>query len=64
MINYNIYNMYVWVIMQCLNPMVLDLLVHKQLVIGASICDFRFTKNVQTLNGWPPEDLAEWGKNP
>ncbi|MGD8782753.1 MAG: hypothetical protein PVH88_27830 [Ignavibacteria bacterium] len=27
---------------------------------GAPICDFRFKKNVQTADGWPPENLPEW----
>ncbi len=27
---------------------------------GDPICDFRFSKNAQSLNGWPPENLPEW----
>ena len=30
---------------------------------GGKICDFRFKKNGQTKNGWPPEQHEEWNSN-
>ncbi len=27
---------------------------------GDPICDFRFKKNIETISGWPPEELEEW----
>lgn len=27
---------------------------------GASVCDFRFSKNGETRSGWPPETHPEW----